>query len=61
MRGKTFSSKVEVIWDFWVNRFHFLIGVVSRNFMIKFANYLRKLLVSDTLMSIFELGIKNAE
>jgi hypothetical protein len=61
MRGKTFSSKVEVIWDFWVNRFHFLIGVVSRNFMIKFANYLRKLLVSDTLMSIFKLGIKNAE
>jgi hypothetical protein len=51
----------EVIWDFCVNRFHFLGMPVSKYVWIKIAKYLRGLLVSDTIMSIFKLGIKNAE
>ena len=61
MSGKSFSLFMEVIRDFWVNRFHFLILSVFTNECSKIANLLRSLLVFNILLMIVKHGIKYAD
>ena len=50
----------ETIWDFWVNCLHFFKAAVSKYGWIRFAIYLRNLLLSNIILTIAKFGMENA-
>jgi len=51
---------VEVIWEKMVNRFHFFKVAFSKYVWMRFANYLKNLLVSNIILAIAKFGMENA-
>jgi hypothetical protein len=58
--GKRFSILMEIIWDFWVNGLHFAVMAVSKYAWIRYAIYLRNLLLSHIILTIAKFGVENA-
>ena len=61
MRGESFSHMEEVIWGFWVNRFHSVVKVNFKDAKGIICNYLERLLLSDPFVMRVNLGMKNAK
>ncbi len=61
MLGRVSPFLVEVIWEFWVNRFHFLAMPVSKWVGLGFAMLLRILLVSNIILRVAKIGMENAQ